>query len=82
MSSAGMPPPPKKAANYFWMYTISDVVNALSKAGLVIDYLNEHDCLGWNHGGMEEVEEGLYQHPRFKGTFPLSFSLRATKRTG
>ena len=71
---------PKKATNYFWMHTISDVINALTKAGLCIETFNEFDYLAWNHGGMERIEEGIYQHPYFKGKFPLSFSIKATKR--
>ncbi|MFW6298313.1 MAG: class I SAM-dependent methyltransferase [Bacillota bacterium] len=71
---------PKEATNYFWMYTLSDIINALIKSGLCIEFFNESDALAWNHGGMQQIEEGLYQHPYFKGKFPLQFSLKATKR--
>lgn len=71
---------PKESENYFWMYTISDVINSLAKAGLVIEYMNEFDTLCWNNGGMEKIEKGTYQYPYFKGKFPFQFSIKATVR--
>ena len=70
----------KKSTNYFWMYSISDIINALVKAGLALEFFNENDYLAWNHGGMTEVEPRLYQHEFFKGKLPLQFSIKATKR--
>lgn len=71
---------PEESDPLFWMHTISDIINALTNAGLGIEFFNESDYLAWNHGGMKPVEEGFYQHPGFKGMFPLQFSLKATKR--
>ncbi|MCT8138115.1 class I SAM-dependent methyltransferase [Anaerobacillus sp. CMMVII] len=71
---------PKEGENYFWMYTMSDIINSLAKAGLAIDFFHEFDTLCWNNGGMEEVERGVYQYPFFKGKFPFQFSLKATVR--
>lgn len=79
-SIGGYASEPKEATSYFWMYTISDIINALSDAGLSIEFFNEFDTLCWNNGGMELVEKGLYQYPYFKGKFPFQFSLKATVR--
>ncbi len=79
-SIGGYASEPKEATSYFWMYTISDIINALSEAGLVIEFFNEFDTLAWDIGGMELVDKGLYQFPFFKGKFPFQFSLKATVR--
>jgi SAM-dependent methyltransferase len=70
----------KEATNYFWMYTISDLINSLTKAGLVIEYFNEYEHLCYRLGDMIEIEPGVYQNPFFKGKFPLQFSLKASVR--
>jgi SAM-dependent methyltransferase len=70
----------KQGKNYFWMYTFSDIVNALSSAGLFIEYFHEFDKQFWDSGGLEKVERTLYIHPYFKEKFPFSFSLKATIR--
>ncbi|WNF38564.1 class I SAM-dependent methyltransferase [Bacillaceae bacterium IKA-2] len=79
-SIGGYASEPKEATSYFWMYTVSDIINALSEAGLVIEFFNEFDSLAWNNGGMEKIEKGLYQYPYFKGKFPFQFSVKATVR--
>ncbi len=63
---------------YGWNHGLSEVVNALTEAGLHIDYLNEHNASPYNilpdlvetPNGMFETKDHLY---------PLIFELKATK---
>ena len=71
---------PKAAKNYFWMYTMSDLVNALAGAGLFIEFINEYDRCAPGMGGLKEDEEGLMYYPGFEDALPLSFSLKAVHR--
>ncbi|MFW5838894.1 MAG: class I SAM-dependent methyltransferase, partial [Bacillota bacterium] len=70
----------KKADNYYWMYTMSDIINALVSNGLAIDWMHENDTLGWTIGNMVEVKKGLYQHPDYKQRLPMQFSIKASHR--
>ena len=70
----------KEATSYFWMYTISDIINALIKAGLQIEYFNEYDTLFWNNGNMEKIDKSLYVYPFLRNKLPFTFSLKATVR--
>jgi len=66
--------------NYSWMYTVSEVINSLIRAGLCIEYLNEYDTLFFNAGEMERAENGEYCYPDMRGQLPFTFSLKATVR--
>jgi SAM-dependent methyltransferase len=70
----------KTAQTYEWMYTIGEVVNALSDAGLCVEYLNEYDrCSKGMADGCDKVDsEGLTCVSAFEGKIPLVFSLKAT----
>lgn len=68
----------KEATSYFWMYTVSDLINSLIRNGMNIEFFNEHENIFFNMGQMEQVEPGLFQYPFMKGKFPFSFSLKAT----
>jgi len=68
---------PKKSENYGWMYTISDIINPLIKAGLTIEYFNEFDRLCFDLGGMKKDENGDYFYPFFEKKLPFMFSLKA-----
>lgn len=70
----------KEANNYFWMYTISKLVNALAQADLFIEYMKEHDRCAPGMGGTTVDEERLSYYPEFKGKLPLAFSLKAIPR--
>jgi SAM-dependent methyltransferase len=64
---------------YFWMYTVSDLINSLTSAGLHIEYLNEFKENFYNAGGMKNVgENGLFNYDYNSDKFPMSFSLKAT----
>jgi SAM-dependent methyltransferase len=71
---------PKKGENYFWMYTVSEIINSLIHAGLTIEYFNEYDCLYYNNGGMEKDNEEKWHYPFFDGKIPFEFSLKARVR--
>ncbi|OCL25184.1 methyltransferase type 11 [Orenia metallireducens] len=70
----------KEAKNYFWMYTISDLINSLAQAGLFIEFLNEYDRCASGMGGTNKDEEGLMYYPPLEGAMPITFSLKATLR--
>ncbi|WP_026478551.1 class I SAM-dependent methyltransferase [Alkaliphilus transvaalensis] len=70
----------KEANNYYWMYTISKLINALSQAGLFIEYLQEYDRCAPGMGGTALDDEGLCYYPQLEGKLPLVFSLKATPR--
>jgi len=67
----------KKAENYGWMYTVSEIINSLIKAGLTIEYFNEYDSLYFNMGGMENCGNGQYHSHFFDRKMPFTFSLKA-----
>jgi len=67
------------AENYCWMYTVSDVINALASAGFRIEFFNEYTENYWDLGGMEKVEGyELYNFSFNPNKFPMTFSLKAT----
>lgn len=76
----GYASPSQRADNYFWMYTVGDIINSLSKAGLCIEYFHEFDELFYDMGGMEKAESGFHIYPHFRGKMPFTFSLKATVR--
>jgi SAM-dependent methyltransferase len=67
----------KMGVNYGWMYKISDIINPLAKAGLMIEYFNEYDTLYFNMGGMENSSNGQCHFPFFDTKIPFTFSLKA-----
>lgn len=76
----GYASPPKTALNYAWMYTMSDIVNELSSAGLDIAFLNEHDRLFFDLGGMSHDGTNLFYYEHLLEKFPMTFSIRAMLR--
>lgn len=62
------------------MYTISDLINSLARAGLFIEFLNEYDRCAPGMGGITADEEGLLYYPALEGALPITFSLKATLR--
>ena len=62
---------------YFWMYTISDIINALSESGMYVEYFNEHKENFFDAGGMKNLGNGLYNYDFNENRFPMSFSLKA-----
>lgn len=67
------------AKNYFWLHTVSDIINALTKAGLHIEFFNEFSENFYNTGDMRTIEgKGLYEYAHNKDKYPMSFSLKAS----
>jgi hypothetical protein len=70
----------KEAKNFFWMYTISSLINSLAGAGLVIEFFHEHDRCAPGMGGIRSDGDGLFYYPALEKALPLTFSLKATPR--
>ncbi|WP_186647808.1 hypothetical protein [Fluviispira vulneris] len=64
---------------YEWSLSLSEIVNALRKKGLILEYLNEFTYSFYNcFPNLEEIAADKYvlKHPNKK--FPLMFSIKAT----
>lgn len=70
-----------KGITYQWSYTISDVINALVKEGLHLEFVHEFPFTIYDQfpGLMERNEKGQYVFKNKKIQIPLLFSLKATK---
>lgn len=73
---------PKRAVNYGWMYTVGEIINAISKAGLHIEWFHEFDWLYYRLSAEKQQmdENGCWFFPEHYGTLPFTFSLKATIR--
>lgn len=64
---------------YFWMYTVSDIINSLTGAGLHVEFFNEFRENFFDSGGLTNLgDSGLYNYDYNDDKFPMSFSLKAT----
>ena len=72
----------KQATNYSWMYTVGEIVTALSQAGLHITWFHEFDWLYYQLSAEKQQrdENGGWVFPEHKGMLPYTFSLKATVR--
>jgi len=66
---------------YTWNHGLSEVVSALVKAGLEIEFLHEHlespyNCLP----NMVETDNNMYLIKEYKNLFPLIYSIKAIKK--
>lgn len=69
------------ARTFEWNHSISRVLNALTGAGMAIERIGEHDALPWEMFKLlERGEDGMWRLPAGHVRFPLSWSIRATKR--
>ncbi|MCL5410520.1 MAG: class I SAM-dependent methyltransferase [Patescibacteria group bacterium] len=70
-----------KGFTYEWSYTISDVINALIKEGLKIEFVHEFPFSMYDQfpGLMEQNKKGQYVLKNKRIQIPLLFSLKATK---
>ena len=65
---------------YYWTHSMGEIINALSKARLRIDALQEYPFLSWQmYPFMEMDTEGWWRLPDSYPPLPMMFSLRATK---
>ena len=70
--------PVKQPFAYDWSHSLGEIINALVRNELRIDFLHEWQFLNWDMPFLEKGENGLWRYPG-PGELPLSFSLRATK---
>jgi hypothetical protein len=71
----------KEGTNFSWMYTLGEVITALSEAGLHIEWLHEFDWVFYRIGEkMVNEGGGQWVWPEHKGKLPFTFSLKATVR--
>ena len=64
-----------------WIHGVGDVVSALSRAGLTVEFLHEHDYTLFPRWPFLQVaENGIYRMPRDRAKLPLMYSLRARWR--
>ncbi|MEU7636523.1 MULTISPECIES: class I SAM-dependent methyltransferase [unclassified Streptomyces] len=63
-----------------WQHSLGDVVSAVARAGLRIEFLHEHDMtLFQRFGVLRRGEDGFYRFPEDRPRIPLMYSLKATK---
>jgi hypothetical protein len=62
------------------MHTVSDIINSLTRAGLHIEYFNEHAENFYDSGNMQasSSKKGLYAYSCNRDKYPMSFSLKAS----
>lgn len=68
---------------WYWAHGLGEIVTALVRAGLTIDFLHEHPTLPWHLNDGEHLhlrDDGLWAHPT--SDLPLSFTLRASRPIG
>lgn len=70
-----------KNNEYNWNHSLGEIINAMVKSGLKVNYLNEYDYSPYNvFPGMIEVENG-YQIEGYDGIIPMVFALEVEKST-
>ena len=65
---------------YVWLHGLGDVITALIDAGLVLEFLHEHDRTVFQQlPFLEQGDDGWWRLPADMPALPLLFSLRASK---
>ena len=65
---------------YVWLHGLGDIVTALIDAGLVLEFLHEHEATVFQQlPFLEQDDEGWWRLPADQPSLPLLFSLRARK---
>jgi SAM-dependent methyltransferase len=63
---------------YEWDHPLSDIINALLKPGLKLEFLHEHETIAWRRLPMMiPAGNRLYKLPSHHVAMPLAFSLKA-----
>ena len=65
---------------YFWMHTVSEIINSLTNAGMHIEFFNEYTENFYDSGNMKlsSAKKGLFTYPHNTDKYPMSFSLKAS----
>jgi SAM-dependent methyltransferase len=65
---------------YGWNHSISEILNALIKQGLTINFFNEHNYSPYScFNNVIEFEKGKWHIKGMEGKLPIVYSLQATK---
>jgi SAM-dependent methyltransferase len=70
----------KEAVNYFRSHKVSDIINALADANILITKFIEFDRCDEGMGGDTKDERGLMYLKHFEGKLPVGYSLWGTRR--
>jgi SAM-dependent methyltransferase len=78
----GDPRPVAHPRTYEWIHPLSDIVSAVTAAGLTVEWLHEHELLPYRlfPKMVPATEPRLFRLPDDEPRLPLSFSLKAVKR--
>ena len=69
-----------QSPTYEWQWPMSDIINAILKAGLRLEFLHEFEALvDPVYPEMVQREDGLYSFPDIPVPLPILFSLKAYK---
>ena len=69
-----------KTPNFEWTHTVGDVVSALTRADLAVDWLHEHPLCAWQRlPAMERGTDGWWRLPPPHDRLPLTFSIMARR---
>lgn len=73
--------PLEHPVNYEWNHSMGEIITSLIDAGLRIDYLKEYPYISGQFGlpGVERGEDGMYRFPGSNDSFPMMYSICATK---
>jgi SAM-dependent methyltransferase len=67
-------------ASYEWFWSVGEILNALLRAGLQVEFFNEYERLFFKlYPGMLSVARDWYALQQYSGKLPLLFTLRAKK---
>jgi SAM-dependent methyltransferase len=65
---------------YSWSHGLGEIVTALAKSGLRIDFLHEFPFCDWPMSFLQEQADGTHRlPPEHDGQLPLFFSIKASK---
>ena len=64
--------------SYGWPHTLGEIISAIRKEGLILDYLNEFPFSSYNcFPNLEEISKDQFSLKDNKNTIPLMFSIKA-----
>ncbi|HNG92665.1 MAG TPA: class I SAM-dependent methyltransferase [Acidobacteriota bacterium] len=70
----------QETTEYCWIYNLGDIVTALIKVGLHIEFLHEFPfCVYQAFPFMQQSEDGWWRMPDHQTSLPFLFSIRARK---
>lgn len=81
-SYAGDGTPVRNSISYGWNHPLSDILGALAKAGMNVEWLHEHEMIPWQAFPSMVRKGTQFVQRDGQPKMPLAFSLRATKSVG